>query len=95
MGILGWVVIGLVVGFVVSKLINLRGDDPKLGVFAAVGGAVAAGVLHAVVSGAGVTAWNFWSLLFAAIGAAVAVAAWHLIRSRSISRERYVPRQSY
>ena len=94
-GILGWLIVGVVVGFVVSKVTNLRGDDPKLGIFAAVGGAVGAGALHAMISGSGVSAWNPWSVLFAAIGAVVGVLSWHLIRSRSISHGRQTIRSSY
>ena len=94
-GLLGWVVVGLIVGFAVSKVVNLRGDDPRFGIFAAIGGAVLAGVIYTVVSGAGVSAWNVWSILSAAIGSVVAVLLWHLIRSRTISHERYVPRRSY
>jgi uncharacterized membrane protein YeaQ/YmgE (transglycosylase-associated protein family) len=94
-GILGWVVVGAVVGFVASKLINLRGDDPKLGIFAAMGGAFGAGVLYAMISGVAVRGWNPWSVLFAGIGAVVAVLAWHLIRSRTISRGRQTVRSSY
>ena len=95
LGLLGWVVVGVVVGFAVSKVINLRGDDPRFGIFAAVGGAVVAGVIYTVVSGAGVSAWNVWSILCAAIGSVVAVLLWHAIRSRTISHDRYVPRRSY
>jgi uncharacterized membrane protein YeaQ/YmgE (transglycosylase-associated protein family) len=95
LGIVGWIVVGLVIGFVTSKVVNLRGDDPRLGIAAAVGGAVVAGALFSMISGGGVTAWNVWGLLCAAGGAVVGVVLWHLIRSRTISHTRYVPRRSY
>ena len=93
--VLSWIVTGLVVGFLATKVINLRGDDPKLGLAAGACGAVVGGILHVLFSSAGMGTWNWWGLAFAAIGAIVAVAAWHAIRSRSISHERYVPRSSY
>lgn len=94
-GILGWVAMGLIVGFVVSKLVNLRGDDPRIGIGAACGGAILAGVLYSLISGAGVTAWNPLGLLLAFAGAVGAVIVFHLVRSRYISHETYVRRRSY
>ena len=90
-----WVVTGLLIGFIASKVINLRGDDPKLGLAAGAAGAVVAGVVYAAFGGTGVGVWSWWGILYAAIGATVAVIVWHAVRSRSISHERYVPRRSY
>lgn len=95
LGIAEWVLVGLVVGFVASKVVNLRGDDPRLGVIAAVGGAVLAAGIYTVVGGAGVSGWNVWSLAWAAVGGVAGAAVWHGVRSRYVSHERYVPRRSY
>ena len=95
MGIVVWIVVGVIVGFIVSKVLDLHGDDPRFGIGAAVGGAVVAAALYSMISGSAVTAWNPWSLLFAAIGAAVGNAAWHGVRSRFISHESYTRRRSY
>lgn len=95
LAVVEWVVVGLIVGFVASKMVNLRGDDPRLGIFAATGGAVLAAALYTFFSGAGMGAWRPWALVWAAVGAAVGAAAWHMVRSRSISHERYTPRRSY
>lgn len=94
-GITGWVIVGLLIGFIVSKVLDLHGDDPRLGIVAAAGGAIIFAVLYTVISGAGVSAFNTLSLLFAAGGAGVAVAMWHLIRSRYVSRAPYTRRRSY
>ena len=94
-GVAGWVVIGLLVGFIVSKMIDLHGDDPRLGIGVAIGGAIIAGIVYTVVSGVGITYFNVWSVLWAAAGAAVAVFGWHAVRSRSVSREPYTRRSSY
>jgi uncharacterized membrane protein YeaQ/YmgE (transglycosylase-associated protein family) len=95
LGIIGWIVVGLIAGVVASKVVTLRGDDAWLGIAAAVGGAVVAGVLYSVISGAGVTAWNPWGLLVATAGGVAGAVTWHLIRSRSISHATYKPRSSY
>ena len=94
-GIIGWIVVGLVVGFIVSKLVNLRGDDPRLSIGVAAVGAVVAAALYSLISGAGVSPWNPWSLFWATIGAVIGAVAWHAVRSRYISHARYEPRRSY
>ena len=94
-GIIGWVIVGLLVGFIVSKVLDLHGDDPRLGIGVAVGGAIVFATLYTIISGAGVTAFNIWSLVFAALGAGAGLAAWHLIRSKYVSHATYTRRRSY
>ena len=95
LGIIGWVVVGVIVGFVARKMVNLRGDDPRLSIGVAAASAVLAGILYGMISGDAVSAWNAWSILWAAVGALVGAIAWHAVRSRYISHERYAPRRSY
>ena len=82
-GIIGWIVIGLVVGRIASKIVNLQGDDPMLGIALGAVGGVIGGWVFSAISGSPVTTFNMWSLLAAAIGAALASAAWHVVRSRA------------
>ena len=94
-GLIGWIVIGLLIGFIVSKALDLHGDDPRLGIGIAAAGAIVCATAYTIVSGAGVTAWNLWSMFWAAIGAALAVGIWHGVRSRHVSRAAYTRRSSY
>ena len=94
-GVVCWIVIGLVVGFLASKMVNLQGDDPLVGIACAVAGALAGGIAFSIISGRGVVAWDMWSLIVSAGGACAGAAAYHLIRSRSIGRERKSVRRSY
>ena len=94
-GIFGWIVTGIIVGFIVSKFVNLRGDDPKLGIAVAAVAGLLGGIVYTVRSGLGVVAFNLWCILTVAICALVAVIVWHLIRSRSVSREQQSVRRSY
>jgi uncharacterized membrane protein YeaQ/YmgE (transglycosylase-associated protein family) len=93
--LLSWIAAGLVIGFIASKVVSLRGDDPKFGIGAAVVGGFVAGLIYAFSSGVGVSVWTVWGVVWAAVGALIAVVAWHAVRSRSISTEKYVPRSSY
>ena len=94
-GMLSWIAVGALVGFIASKMVSLRGDEPLLGIGCAVGGAILSAALYRMISGTVVTAWTPWSLCFAAIGAIVAVTTWHLVRSRTITHERFTTRRSY
>jgi len=94
-GIIGWVAVGLIVGFIARKMTDLHGDDPRLGIAIAAGGAVIAGLLYSLVTWSPVTAWNFWSILFATLGGIAGVLIWHQVRSRYVSRSSYTTRRSY
>jgi uncharacterized membrane protein YeaQ/YmgE (transglycosylase-associated protein family) len=94
-GIVSWIAVGLLIGFIVSKFIDLHGDDPRLGIAVACGGAIVAAFFYTVISSAGVSPWNLWSLIFAGTGAGVGVAIWHAVRSRYVSRAAYTRRRSY
>ncbi len=90
-----WVAIGAIIGFVVSKIVNLRGDAPigGIGVSALSGGI--AGLTWNLFSGHGFADWTRWSCLWAAIGAGVGVAIWHVIRSRYVNHAQGSIRRSY
>jgi uncharacterized membrane protein YeaQ/YmgE (transglycosylase-associated protein family) len=93
--ILSWIAVGLLVGFVATKAVNLRGDDPRLSMGATAVGGVAGGVIYSLISGTSFITWTLWAFVVAAIAAVVSSIVWHLVRSRSISRDVYVPRSSY
>jgi uncharacterized membrane protein YeaQ/YmgE (transglycosylase-associated protein family) len=76
-GVVGWIVLGLITGLVVSKFVNLRGDDPRIGIVAGGAGALVGGVLYSLISGTEITAFNMVTLMVAAIGAVVALCGWH------------------
>jgi uncharacterized membrane protein YeaQ/YmgE (transglycosylase-associated protein family) len=94
-GIISWIAVGLLVGFIVSKFLDLHGDDPRLGFAVAVGGAIVTAFIYTIISGAPVSPWNLWTLIFASIGAGIGVTIWHTVRSRFVSRESYTRRSSY
>lgn len=92
--IISWLFLGLVVGFIASRIVDLRGDEPLIGIGAAVVGAVIGGLLYKMMATEAYVAWAVGNMLWAAIGAALAVTAFHLIRSRSIVKDRQSVRYS-
>jgi uncharacterized membrane protein YeaQ/YmgE (transglycosylase-associated protein family) len=90
-GIIGWLLVGLIAGFIASKLVNLRGDEPAISITVSAVAAVLGGWLFSAISGSPVSAFNIWSLLIAAWVAGMALAIWHAVRRRYAS-PRKLPR---
>lgn len=82
MSILAWIVLGLIAGFVASKIINKRGEGLLLDIILGVIGAVVGGWLFHAFGAAGVTGLNLYSLLVAVVGAVVVLVIYHALRGR-------------
>jgi uncharacterized membrane protein YeaQ/YmgE (transglycosylase-associated protein family) len=82
MSIIAWVVLGLVAGFLGSKIVNKRGEGAVLDIILGIVGAVVGGFLFHLIGATGVTAFNLWSLLVAVIGSVVVLSAYHALFGR-------------
>ncbi len=82
MSILAWIVLGLIAGFIGSKLVNKSGSGLVLDLVLGIVGAVVGGFLFNQFGAAGVTGLNLYSLLVAVIGAVVVLVVYHAIAGR-------------
>lgn len=80
MSLLAWIVLGLVAGFIGSKIVNKTGEGILLDVLLGVVGAVVGGWLFNTFGAAGVTGLNLYSILVAVVGAVVFLVVYHAIR---------------
>lgn len=80
MSFLAWIVLGLVAGFIASKIVNKKGEGLFLDVVLGIVGAVVGGWLFGIFGANGVTGTNLYSLLVAVAGAIVVLFAYHAIR---------------
>ena len=80
MSFLSWILLGLVAGFIGSKIVNKRGEGLLLDIVLGVVGAVAGGWLFNLVGAGGVTGLNLYSLLVAVAGAVVVLILYHVIQ---------------
>lgn len=84
MSIIAWIVLGLLSGFIASKLVNKSGEGLLLDIGLGVVGAVVGGWLFNAFGMVGVSGLNLYSLLVAVLGAVVVLVVYHaLIRSRA------------
>lgn len=80
MSFLAWIVLGLIAGFIGSKLVNKRGDGLVLDILLGIVGAIVGGWLFNRFGAAGVSGLNLYSLLVAVIGAVVVLIVYHALR---------------
>jgi len=82
MSIVAWIVLGLVAGFIGSKIVNKSGEGFLLDIVLGVVGAVVGGFLFTAVGAEGVNGFNLWSMFVAVIGAVVVLVIKHAITGR-------------
>jgi uncharacterized membrane protein YeaQ/YmgE (transglycosylase-associated protein family) len=80
MSFLAWIVLGLLAGFIASKIVNKQGEGVILDIVLGIVGALAGGWLFNTFGATGVTGFNLYSLLVAVVGAVVLLVAYHAIR---------------
>ena len=80
MSFFAWIVLGLLAGFIGSKLVNRSGEGLILDILLGIVGAIVGGWLFNTFGAAGVTGLNLYSLLVAVIGAVVVLVVYHAIR---------------
>src|SRR5471030_1359353 len=80
MTILGWLVLGLIAGFIASKIVNKTGEGLVVDIVLGIVGAFVGGFLFTQFGAAGVTGFNLYSMFVAVIGAVVVLLLYHLDR---------------
>jgi len=85
MSILGWIVLGLIAGWIGGKIVNRHGAGFFLNIVLGIVGAFVGGLLFSALGGAGVTGFNIWSMFVAIIGAVVVLLIYNAIAARRAS----------
>ena len=80
MSFLAWIVLGLIAGFIGSKIVNKQGEGAFLDIILGIVGAVIGGWLFNTFGASGVTGLNLYSLLVAVIGSVVLLVVYHALR---------------
>jgi uncharacterized membrane protein YeaQ/YmgE (transglycosylase-associated protein family) len=85
MSIISWIVLGLIAGFIGSKIVNSQGQGLWLDIVLGIVGAIVGGFLFSVFGATGITGFNIWSLIVAIVGSVVVLWLYHtLVGRRSI-----------
>ena len=82
MGIIAWLILGLIAGFIASRVVNHSGLGIVLDIVLGIVGALVGGFLFSLFGASGVTGLNIYSMLVAVIGAAVVLWLYHGVVER-------------
>jgi uncharacterized membrane protein YeaQ/YmgE (transglycosylase-associated protein family) len=80
MSFLAWIILGLVAGFIGSRIVNRRGEGILVDILLGVVGAFAGGWLFHIFGAPGVSGLNLYSLFVAAMGSAALLILYHALR---------------
>jgi uncharacterized membrane protein YeaQ/YmgE (transglycosylase-associated protein family) len=80
MTFLGWIVLGLLAGFIGSKIVNKQGEGFFLDIVLGIVGAIAGGWVFSLFGASGATGLNLYSLLVAVAGAVLVLVVYHALQ---------------
>ena len=83
MSFIAWIVLGLIAGFIASKIVNKAGEGLLLDIVLGIVGAVVGGYLFQTFGMVGVTGLNLYSILVSVIGAVVVLFIYHALVRRN------------
>ena len=82
MSIIGWISLGLIAGFIASKIVNKAGEGFFLDILLGIVGAIVGGFIFSAFGASGVTGFNLYSMIVAIIGAIIVLVIYHAIFGR-------------
>jgi uncharacterized membrane protein YeaQ/YmgE (transglycosylase-associated protein family) len=82
MSILGWIVFGLITGFIASRVVNSRGEGCILNIVLGLVGALVGGFIFRRIAGFDAFHFNLASMFVAIIGAIVVLLLYHALTGR-------------
>jgi len=82
MGVLSWIILGLIAGFIGSKIVDRQGQGLLLDIVLGIVGALVGGFLFDFFGVSGVTGLNIYSMLVAIVGAVVVLLIYNALTRR-------------
>lgn len=80
MGLLSWLIVGLIAGYLGSRIVNKTGEGLMRDIGLGVLGALFGGFVFEQLGYAGVTGINLWSVLVSVVGAVILLVLYHAVR---------------
>ena len=83
MGIISWIILGLIAGFIGSKIVDKQGQGFWLNIALGIIGALVGGFIFDLIGSTGVTGLNIWSMIVAIIGSVVVLLIYNAVARRA------------
>jgi len=84
MGVISWIILGLIAGWLAGFFVNKPGTGIFVNIALGVVGAVVGGILFSAATGTGVTGFNIWSIFVSVVGAIVVVWIYNAVAGRRL-----------
>jgi uncharacterized membrane protein YeaQ/YmgE (transglycosylase-associated protein family) len=82
MSIISWIILGLIAGFIGSKIVNAEGQGFWLNIALGIIGALVGGFLFSFFGATGITGLNIWSIIVAIVGSVVVLWVYNALMAR-------------
>jgi uncharacterized membrane protein YeaQ/YmgE (transglycosylase-associated protein family) len=82
MGIISWIILGLIAGFIGSKIVETKGQGLWLNIALGIVGALVGGFLFDLFGASGVTGLNIYSMIVAVVGSIVVLLIYNALTGR-------------
>ena len=82
MSVLAWIILGLIAGFIASKIVNSSGQGLLLDIVLGIVGAVVGGYIFTTIGATGVTGFNLYSIFVSIVGACAVLWLYHALSRR-------------
>ena len=82
MGIISWIILGLIAGFIGSKIVDKQGQGFWLNIALGIIGALVGGFLFSFFGASGVTGLDIWSMIVAIVGSVVVLLIYNAVTAR-------------
>jgi uncharacterized membrane protein YeaQ/YmgE (transglycosylase-associated protein family) len=83
MGFISWLIMGLIAGFIASKLVNKQGEGVLTDIVLGIIGAVVGGFIANAFGFTGITGFDLYSILVSVVGAVIVLVVYHAMTRRS------------
>lgn len=82
MSVLGWILLGLIAGFIASKVVNKQGEGLVMDIVLGIVGAFVGGFIFSELGANGVSGFNLYSMFVAIVGAVIVLILYHALMGR-------------
>jgi uncharacterized membrane protein YeaQ/YmgE (transglycosylase-associated protein family) len=82
MGIISWIILGLIAGFIGSKIVDREGQGFWLNIALGIVGALVGGFLFDLFGASGVTGLNIYSMIVAIVGSVAVLLIYNSVTGR-------------
>ena len=83
MGWISWIILGLIAGFIASKIVNKTGSGMLTDIVIGIVGAIVGGFIASALGLGGINGFGIWSILLSVLGAVIVLIGYNAVSNRA------------